>query len=512
MILITIGTNPSNRITFDKNNPKLKFISGHHAEIKVRDDGSIFIIDRTSMNGTKVKGQRIQPEVEVAVNRGDKITFADVADLDWSKVPIIAPIDPQKWSLYSIGSDLNNRIQISDAGNTVSRFHATLKIERKTGKKFIVDHSTNGTFVNGQKIPSNQDIPVKKKDSIVFANNAPFNWSLVKEKSPISFMKIAASIAAILVIGLGIWMVGLVGDKKVGMNEINELYSNSVVCVYHQYAIHADVILDDGSTHTVGVLIMDVPLAKQYRDDLVTPDINKEDNAFIYYVFPGSKAYPLIFNGGTGTAFFVDNKGTMLTNRHITMPWENDVEKCKVLAKNEFVKEIYGKTDYVGITFNGRFITRMTDFIECTVLSSTTDDRAKDVGLLRTKEQRLPDPNIRPIDLKNAVIDAQEIKVGEKVFMLGYPLGINMFTLINDKTTTNAHEIKLTGQAGDITQVPDRFKFGHNAPAINGSSGSPMFNSKGQLIGILNAGLGGVGIHGYNWGILAKHAKELYEK
>lgn len=189
MQLISIGQSSSNRIVI--NDPR---ISNYHAELLLGDDGSIFITDKGSTNGTTVRNQRIQAETEVSINRGDKVTFAGVADLDWSRIPTVTP-PPPGWQLYSVGSGLRNRIQLNDASGQVSRYHATMKIDPK-GKIFINDHSSNGTFVNNIRIPSGQDTPVKRKDTISFANMAVLNWDLVKKSaSTSSWMYIAAGLA-----------------------------------------------------------------------------------------------------------------------------------------------------------------------------------------------------------------------------------------------------------------------------------------------------------------------------
>ena len=83
---------------------------------------------------------------------------------------------------YTIGRGDDNRIRIQDNSQRVSRNHATLKV-MDNGKIYITDHSSNGTFVNGIKIAQNVDFPVKRADSISFANVWEFNWDLVPRKS-----------------------------------------------------------------------------------------------------------------------------------------------------------------------------------------------------------------------------------------------------------------------------------------------------------------------------------------
>lgn len=478
MILITVGRNPNNKICLNHQS-----VSGFHAEVKVRDDGSISIIDKSSTNGTFVKGQKIKTETEVAVNRGDKISFAGVADLDWNKVPVIVP-PSAGWKIYSIGSDLNNRIQIVDPLNQISRFHATLKID-PNGKYFINDHSSNGTLVNGARIPTNQDCPLKRKDKVFFSNSIPLDWTKVSETRSIKPMYYLIPVAAAVIIALV--MFGIRRDPPIiPPEEIAARYEKAVVCVAHNYRIVAE--LNNGS-------------------ELV---LNTKDDKLVYAPKGTEEASNYIFEG-FGTAFFVDKNGTMLTNRHITIPWEETIKDYEFLNKESKIKRVYGETVFIGIAFNNTDLTKLSDFMECSILSGTTDDANKDVGLLRTKDRKLPTSTTTFIDINKAVTDPKELKVGQFVYLMGYPMGIRMFGMTSTGTT-NSIQVRLTNQQGTITQSPDKYKFGHSAASFGGASGSPILNNRGQLIGIHNSGLSQKVTQGFNWGILAKHGKELYDK
>jgi pSer/pThr/pTyr-binding forkhead associated (FHA) protein len=490
MQLITIGSSPTNKIVL--NHPS---VSRQHAEIKLRDDGSIFITDRSSTNGTTLRGRKLQKEDEVSVNRGDKITFAGVIDLDWSKVPVVTP-PPPGWHLYSVGSDLNNRIQITDTSDRISRFHATLKIDPK-GKIYLNDHSSNGTYVNGQRIPSNQDYRIKRKASVMFANVAPLDWNRIKAVRPLPLLQIAAAVAVAAIIGVAVYLVSVPNPFKWSLQKTYATYSNSVVCVLHAYKLVATRA--DGAKF---VWCKDCKQESGEEGDWVMPGSAKAANGDLVYV-------------GTGTAFLVDREGFMVTNRHITIPWEEDLKKLKFrqLEKADYILgKPSGETVYIGVAYNQTFISGYSDFEECSVISRTTDDEQKDVGLLKVKNLKQLPVKFTPIDLKNAVLDSKNTGVGQALYLIGYPLGTNMFSLISDNTSGNTVEVKLTSQTGAINQLPDKYKFGHSAISFGGSSGSPVFNDRGQLIGIHNSGLSQSGIQGYGWAILAKHAKELYDK
>ena len=55
-----------------------------------------------------------------------------------------------------------------DRSNYISRKHATLYFEN--GAVYVLDASTNGTFINGKRVEKMQKIPLHKGDKITFAD------------------------------------------------------------------------------------------------------------------------------------------------------------------------------------------------------------------------------------------------------------------------------------------------------------------------------------------------------
>lgn len=81
--IYSIGRDPGCDIYLydDKN-----VISRNHAVLKIGKGGKYFITDQ-SMNGTYINGIKVTPGVLVPVTRKDVISFAHMAELDWSLVP-----------------------------------------------------------------------------------------------------------------------------------------------------------------------------------------------------------------------------------------------------------------------------------------------------------------------------------------------------------------------------------------------------------------------------------------
>ena len=165
----------------------------------------------------------------------------------------------------------------------------------------------------------------------------------------------------------------------------------------------------------------------------------------------------------TGTGFALSNN-YVVTNCHV-------VENARTIT-------------LTGI--NGRFETKYTATIVGT-------DKNNDLALLKINGN----VTITSIPYSVKTITAD---VGEDVFVLGYPL-----------TTTMGDEIKLTtgvissksGFQGDVSQ------YQISAPIQPGNSGGPLFDSKGNVIGIVSAKHAGAENVGY--AIKSSYLRNLVE-
>lgn len=84
----------------------------------------------------------------------------------------------------TIGRNSDNDIVISD--QSVSGYHADLEI-RDNGEMIFIDHSTNGTMVNGNHL-HNDNCRVFGTDNIVFPGQHKFDWTSVEvsQQAPVS--------------------------------------------------------------------------------------------------------------------------------------------------------------------------------------------------------------------------------------------------------------------------------------------------------------------------------------
>lgn len=482
-------------------------VSSLHAELTLLNSGDIMLEDKGSRNGTFIMNQQIKPNKPVNVRRGDAIRFADV-ELQWSQVPM--PEDNSAYQgLYGIGSHFNNDFQIS--GSTVSRYHATVKHGRD-GKMYIFDHSKNGTTVDGSKIQSNTPYRIKKSSAVV-CGGVPVDLSRLPWPSETwkYVLAIAASVLVLVGVGFGIYKVITTGmGKSYNDSELYAMYNNSIVMLVGQY--HYEV--SAGNLNPDVLRKAGIPSKFQWDGERLIPE--------------GSTQYGDIISFATG--FFVSNEGHIVTNLHVTKPWmfdgiiENIESYCKdvfhqyaakrdleimVLGGNETAMldaytsqiKVEGKLDGLLFIPNGKYFST-ENATRCRVVSAG-DDINIDVSLVQSDKGELP-RNSRFINVKDSMdISTASIEVGKHMYTLGYPQGIGLQDLKSEKG------IQVLARGGSIIHASNDYQFGFDAASYGGASGSPIFNEKGMLIGVLSRG--SAKTQGFNYGMKAEYVKELVE-
>lgn len=155
----------------------------------------------------------------------------------------------------------------------------------------------------------------------------------------------------------------------------------------------------------------------------------------------------------SGTGFALKN-GYVVTNHHVVDG-----------AKSIVVHGINGNasSDYVA-----------------TVVAT---DRTNDLAILKITDSRFTGFGTIPYAIKNQMVD-----VGEDVWVLGYPL---TQILGNEIKLTNGVVSSRSGFQGDVAT------YQITAPVQPGNSGGPLFDSKGNIVGVVNAGVPGAENVGY---------------
>ena len=92
--------------------------------------------------------------------------------------------------------------------------------------------------------------------------------------------------------------------------------------------------------------------------------------------------------------------------------------------------------------------------------------------------------------------------MGTPIYTIGFPHGISLQDIKSEQG------LQAFSHGGHITMVNSDYNFNFDATSYHGASGSPVFNDKGMLIGILNSG---VEKENFNQAIKAKYIKELLD-
>jgi serine protease Do len=156
---------------------------------------------------------------------------------------------------------------------------------------------------------------------------------------------------------------------------------------------------------------------------------------------------------GIGSGFFINEEGYLITNYHV-IEKETKIEVTMFQkAKNGFEKKTYKNVK----------IEAINPFLDLALL------KVEDLGDTKVKYTYLG--------------DIERIKVGEKVFAIGNPLGL-------ERTVTD-------GVISTINRAFEGLVYIQTNADINpGNSGGPLFNLAGEVVGVTNMGyifFGGLG-------------------
>jgi len=482
-----------------------QYVSGYHAELIQLDNGDMYLVDKSS-NGTYLNGERLTPGKEYVVHRGDKVTFADL-NLDWNMVEDLH-LPANVKTVKSIGSHYMNNIKIQGVG--VSRFHATLR-ETRDGKWFICDYSKNGTSVNGQRLQKNKFTPIKAGDEITCAG-VPVPNPIKRTVGGIGGW-IAGSVAVVAIVVAAIFGISRI-DRPMTPDQIFAKYSPSAVFMLCDYYFHVDC----GSLD-----ISDLPdpdswseKRQRFMASLDADFVIDEDDCLSAFDGDNGMFY-------TATGFFIGENGNIATNLHVARPWlskrTSAAANITVLsAAEDYYRAKLRKLVDMGYTPALQYIAQVkvtgklynsyivqdgeyldeNNLIRCTEVIAS-DDQNIDLAIFRIRQKDMP-VGCTFVPLNK--ISMEKPKIGETVYTYGFPFGLYLQSDLKNKV------IKGNSVRGDITKEDDDNAFLTTAPIAQGASGSPVFNNKGQLVGVMNATAG----DNFNYGIYAFHLMDLIQK
>ena len=533
-------------------------VSGLHAELLLMDNGNIILEDKNGTNGTTVNGVKIQPYTPTTVKRGDRIQLANVM-LPWGLVPMQEDNSAFK-EVYGIGTDMRNQIKL--VGNTVSRFHATLKIDKR-GRVYINDHSRNGTEINGRKIPKEKDILVKASDRVKCGS---VNLDLSNYFHSMPYKKMGAAVLALLLIcGVGYGIYKFISDGNGGRPQDYVKATTLVVGSYYfTVKIVDDPFIEACKKYDITDKKGNILWPEQFVIGRV--DQEKKELSKIGLISPKYFSENLLKEEVaqsirySGTAFFVSKDGKLITNKHVACPWkcisaedkkaindligrirENmlpiapirnlfDAQTLYYSPKNSFkfvIEELLkkgadlndvnswinrfknspividGDYDYLRIGLADHNYNSPDELLPVSICD-TLSDSSIDLALIQLNDKQTPVEVKRVIDLSNAISDSKKLEpLSETYSSIGYPLGLWLNLKNSDGgLTPRMNEIK-------IARKPGKSDIELQGEVIGGASGSPILDKNGRLVGVAYKTIPTTSI---SYGISAKYAVELFEK
>lgn len=167
----------------------------------------------------------------------------------------------------------------------------------------------------------------------------------------------------------------------------------------------------------------------------------------------------------SGSGFIISNDGYILTNYHVIEYARQYDYKLTVML-------------YDGSTHDASIVGHEED---------------NDVAVIKVDE---------PLNVPVTFGDSDKLKVGDTVYAVGNPLGELTYTMTSGMVSARDRVIR-TGDGSSINM----FQF--DAAVNSGNSGGPVYNSKGEVVGIVTAKYSETGVEGLGFAIPINDAKSI---
>jgi S1-C subfamily serine protease len=202
--------------------------------------------------------------------------------------------------------------------------------------------------------------------------------------------------------------------------------------------------------------------------------------------------------GGSGSGFFVNSDGYIITNVHVVEATKNQEECKKELFQNyiEQIAEDFGgnPSELLNNPEVLQEIDNSSEFVEeinqiNSVILPNGDALPFEIKLSGAPVGQGKDVAVIKVEIKNAPVlklaNSEPVQIQDKIVAVGYP-GINPDILDNQsfaEATITSGEISAKKRLADGSPV-----FQISASVTHGNSGGPVLNEKGEVIGITTFG------------------------
>jgi hypothetical protein len=207
----------------------------------------------------------------------------------------------------------------------------------------------------------------------------------------------------------------------------------------------------------------------------------------------------------SGTGFVVAD-GLIATNRHVAEPWYGDPDSDTLIEKGATAK-LEKLVAYFPASLNP---------VSLTPAALSSDG---DLAVVRMSSQV-------PFDLKPLPLAAEKPNAGELVAVVGYPMGVlgmmaKAPTPVYARLAFRHDDQGAAGELAALSLIRPSATCGHlgdvvgdkliyDAPTAHGASGGPVFNSRGEVIGVNAAYIDG--FSGGTLGVSSQALKSLIEQ
>ncbi len=394
-------------------------------------------------------------------------------------------------SVVTVGRHPSSDLQFDpDKDLDVSTRHA--EIREQNGQYTIVDRgSTNGTFVNGGRIPG--ELVLNDGDQISFGEHGPelevhFQLAGTSVAAPAArprrrdtAERVAIAVqehtrglrrmltAAIVVLGVGIALAYSIGhrESKRQLAELMQIYAQNESLTtrlqgelaragaqsyadairQQNSALRSRVESNDASPQQMAVLKQELERARVVQQGLALMDLSKiseRNDAGVAFIASELDGKPF-----GGTAFCITTKGLLVTNRH-NVRSETGNPPTRIAVK-------FANTDA---------------YLHARVVK-VSDDKDEDLALVQIEEAGKY-PTVSGV---RQSLDA--LKVGAPLVTIGFPNGLD--------TPQAGETVKTSLEGGTVSKrLPSLLQM--DSFAAHGSSGSPVFDTDGYVVGVVWGG------------------------
>lgn len=451
--------------------------------------------------------------------------------------------------LLVIGRD-PNLADIVLKNEYVSLYHAEI-IQLDNGDMFLIDKSSNGTFLNGSKVISGKEIKIRRGDDIKFAC-VPLDWALIKDIQIPDGVKEVIEIGSHYMNNVQLtnprvsrfhatmrrmkdnkWYIcdhstngtTINGNPIPKQSYVRFKHGDKISCAGVEvpnpakrnntpFALIAILLVaglacfglikykhysDEELSHMYSNSVLFVTTSYHFETDFGSlenlihiADIKKRYDKFIVDTNGFFEQYELNnanYSTAVGNGFYVGNN-TIVTSRRIARPWEY----------NDYINQVEKRLKAELNTICVKYYPNMITFISEVKIKGVVDN----IHVY---------PNDVFVDQKNA-INCQELSVSDEADLAALtvrsllPQSIEEISLNKISTNTlsvgshvltlyyrylsplnesNKSKVKVNPADGIIFGVVGDDLFKVNISANNNATGAPIFNNKGKLIGVVSS-------------------------